>query len=277
MILGVPTWELALLALALVIGGALAGLLAGLFGVGGGGVMVPVLYEAFGVLAVPEEVRMQLCVGTSLAIILPTSLRAFLAHRKQTALPIGILRIWVMPIIAGVIAGGIIAAVAPGYVFKLAFVVVAGLLALKLFLGGETWRLGDRLPGIGPMAAYGGFIGLYSSLMGVGGGSVATLVLMLYGETIHVGVAMATGVGVIISVSGAIAYMLAGLPQQMLMPPLSIGYVSLLGVALMAPIASFMSPYGARLAHRMPKRRLEIAFGCFMLAISARFLASLIW
>ena len=277
MILGVPAWELALLALAIIVGGAIAGFLAGLFGVGGGGVMVPILYEVFGVLGVADQVRMQLCVGTSLAIILPTSLRAFLAHRQKAKLPVHILRLWALPIVVGVIAGGTVAALAPAYVFKLAFVVVAGLLALKLLLGGETWRLGDRLPGYGAMASYGGFIGLYSSLMGVGGGSVATLVLMLYGERIHIAVAMATGVGVIIAVSGSIAYMLAGLPQQALLPPLSIGYVSLIGVALMAPLASFASPYGARLAHSWPKRRLEIAFGCFMLAIALRFLATLLW
>jgi uncharacterized membrane protein YfcA len=277
MILGVPAWELALLALGLLIGGALAGLLVGLFGVGGGGVMVPVLYEVFGILAVPEDVRMQLCVGTSLAIILPTSLRAFLAHRKKTPIPLDILRIWALPIVAGVVAGGVIAAFAPGWVFKLTFVVVAGSLALKLFLGGEKWRLGDRLPGRGLMSAYGVFIGLYSSLMGVGGGSVAVLVLMLYGQAIHLAVALATGVGIIISVTGAISFMLAGLPHQDLMPPLSIGFVSLIGLAVMAPVASFVSPYGARLAHALPKRKLEIAFGCFLLAVSLRFFASLVW
>ena len=274
--LGVPAWELALLGLAIIAGGAIAGLLAGLFGVGGGGVMVPVLYEVFGILGVSDDVRMQLCVGTSLAIILPTSLRALMAHRKRLALPMYILRIWALPIVAGVALGGVIAAVAPAWVFKLTFVIVAGLLALKLFLGGERWRLGDRLPGRGLMAVYGAFIGLYSSLMGVGGGSVATLVLMLYGEAIHVAVALAAGVGVIIAIAGSIGYMLAGLPQQALMPPLSIGYVSLIGVALMAPVASFASPYGARLAHAMPKRRLEIAFGCFLMAIAVRFVFTLL-
>ena len=277
MILGIPWWEVALLALAIVGGGALAGLLAGLFGVGGGGVMVPVLYELFGVLGVDEGVRMQLCVGTSLAIILPTSLRAFLAHRRRAPLPTHILRIWLLPIVIGVAAGAGLAAVAPGWFFRLTFVLVAGLLALKLFLGGEKWRLGDRLPGKGLMAAYGIFIGLYSALMGVGGGSVATLVLMLYGEAIHAAVALATGVGVIIAISGSLGYMLAGLPQQALMPPFSIGFVSLIGLVLMAPVASFVSPYGARLAHALPKRRLELMFGCFLLAISLRFLASLVW
>lgn len=273
----VPASELLLLALAIVAGGALAGLFTGLFGVGGGGVMVPVLYEVFGVLGVADEVRMQLCVGTSLAIIVPTSLRAFVAHRKRAVLPVHILRLWLLPIVAGVVLGAVIAAVAPGWVFKLTFVLVAGSLALKLLLGGERWRLGSTLPGRGPMSGYGVFIGLYSSLMGVGGGSVATLVLMLYGEGVHTAVALSTGVGVIVSIAGSTGYMLAGLPKQALMPVFSIGYVSLLAVALMAPVASFVSPFGARFAHALPKRRLEVAFGCFLLAVSLRFLVSLVW
>lgn len=274
--LGLPAWEVALLGVAIIAGGALAGLLSGLFGVGGGGVMVPVLYEVFRALGVSDDVRMQLCVGTSLAIILPTSLRALMAHRKRMALPTHILRIWAPAMVAGVAIGGLIAAVAPAWVFKLTFVIVAGLLALKLFVGGERWRLGDTLPGRGLMSVYGVFIGLYASLMGVGGGSVATLVLMLYGEAIHVAVALSAGVGVIIAVAGSLGYMLAGMPQQALMPPLSIGYVSLIGVALMAPVASFVSPYGARLAHATPKRRLEIAFGCFLTAVALRFVFSLL-
>jgi uncharacterized membrane protein YfcA len=276
MIFGMPAWELAALALAIVAGGALAGFLAGLFGVGGGGVMVPVLYEVFGAFAVPEEVRMQLCVGTSLAIILPTALRAFLIHRKKAALPMEVLRIWAIPIVAGVAIGGVIAGVAPGWVFKLTFVTVAGLLAIKLFLGGESWRLGDRLPGLGLMSLYGVFIGLYSSLMGVGGGAVATLVLMLYGRPIHAGVAIGAGVGIIIALAGTVSYMIAGWPHQAEMPPFSIGYVSLIGVALMAPVAGFVAPYGARFAHALPRRKLEIAFGCFMLLVAARFLWTLI-
>jgi uncharacterized membrane protein YfcA len=277
MILGIPAWEFFLLLTAILVGGALAGFLAGVFGVGGGGVMVPVLYEVFRAMNVPEEVRMQLCVGTSLAIILPTALRAFLIHRQKAVLPMGVLRVWALPMVVGVVLGAITAAFAPGWVFKLTFVLVTGLLALKLFLGGETWRLGNALPGAGLMSAYGAFIGLYSSLMGVGGGSVAVLVLTLYGETIHIAVAIATGVGVLIAVTGSIGYILAGLPHQEMMPPLTLGYVWLLGVATIAPVASFVSPYGARLAHALPKRKLELALACFLLAISLRFLLSLVW
>jgi uncharacterized protein len=273
--LDVPAGELALLAVAILFGGAVTGLLAGLFGVGGGGVIVPVLYEIFRVIGVSDDVRMQLCVGTSLAIIIPTSYRSYRAHLARGNVPVEILRQWAAPIILGVGIGGITAAVAPAWVFKLTFSLMAGGIALRLLFGRDTWRLSDTLPGRAMMVLYGFIIGLYSALMGVGGGSVSTLVLMLYGKPIHMAVSISAGVGVIISIAGAIGYALAGLSYQSLMPPLSIGFVSLLGVILMAPVSSFIAPYGARLAHRMPKRQLEIAFGIFLLLIALRFLATL--
>lgn len=273
--LDVPAGELALVAAAILVGGAVTGLLAGLFGVGGGGVIVPVLYEIFGVLGVLDEVRMQLCVGTSLAIIIPTSYRSYRAHLARGNVPVEILRMWAAPIILGVGIGGTMAAVAPAWVFRLTFALMAGGIGMQLLFRRETWRLGDKLPGRPLMIVYGVIIGLYSALMGVGGGSVSTLVLMLYGKAIHVAVAVSAGVGVIISVTGAIGYALAGLPYQSVMPPLSIGFVSLLGVILVAPVSSFVAPYGARLAHRMPKRQLEVAFGIFLLVIAVRFLVTL--
>lgn len=276
MLFGMPASELVYLAVLIVLGGALTGLLAGIFGVGGGGIIVPVLYEVFRVAGVPEEVRMQLCVGTSLAIILPTSLRAFMAHRRASVLEMDVLRRWVIPIAVGVASGGVIAALAPGWVFKLAFVVMATLLAAKMFIGSETWRLGATLPGLGLMSLYGLFIGLYSALMGVGGGSVATLVLTLYSIPIYTAIGYSSGVGVLIAIVGSISFALAGIPHLAQLPPLSVGFVSLIGVVLMAPITSFVAPYGARLAHRMSRRRLEILFGCFLTFVAVRFIVSLI-
>ena len=272
---GVPLGELAALAAAIVIGGVVTGLLAGLFGVGGGAVIVPVLYEIFRVLGVAEEVRMQLCVGTSLAIIVPTSLRSFLAHRTKGNLPVEIIRTWAPPVVVGVVSGAVIAAFAPSWVFKLAFVLVTSLIAIRMLFGNENWRLGHSLPGTPLMMVYGFIIGFYSAVMGVGGGSVSTLILMLYGTAIHVAVGISAGIGVLISILGTIGFMIAGWPKQVLMPPLSIGFVSLLGVVLMAPIAAYAAPFGARLAHRLPKRRLVIAFGLFLMAVAVRFLISL--
>jgi uncharacterized protein len=269
--------ELALLALAIMAGGAVSGLLAGLFGVGGGGVIVPVLYEIFGAIGVAESVRIQLCVGTSLAIIIPTSLRSFRAHRRLGAIPIEILWRWAPSIIAGVAVGGLIAALAPAWVFKLAFVIMAALIGAKLLWGQDAWTISDKLPGAPAMDLYGLVVGLYSALMGVGGGSVATAILLLYSIPIHTAVALSAGVGVIISAVGTVGFIFAGLPHFAQLPPLSLGFVSLIGVALMAPVASFVAPYGARLAHYLPRRKLEIAFAVFLFLVCARFLVDLIW
>jgi uncharacterized membrane protein YfcA len=273
---GVPIGELSALAAAIIAGGVVTGLLAGLFGIGGGAIIVPVLYEIFRAFGVAEEVRMQLCVGTSLAIIVPTSIQSFLSHRARGDLPLQALRLWALPLLAAIVVGAGIAAFAPAWVFKLAFAVVTGLIAARMFFGNDKWRLGDTLPGGLAMAGYGFIIGLYAAVIGAGGGSVSTMVLMLYGTPIHVAVGVSAGVGVIISVIGTIGYALAGLPQQALLPPLSLGFVSLIGFVLMAPISTAAAPLGARLAHRMTKRRLEIAFGVFLSAVALRFLASLV-
>jgi uncharacterized membrane protein YfcA len=275
MMFGIPASELAMLAALIVAGALITGLLAGLFGVGGGGVIVPVLYEIFRVMQVPDDVRMQLCVGTSLAIIIPTSIRSFRAHSARRDLPVEILRIWALPVTIGVVIGGVIAAFAPGSIFKIAFVVIALTIGAKFLFGRESWKLGDALPGPFLMNVYGLIIGLYSALMGVGGGSVSSAILVFYGQPIHAAVGIASGIGVLISIIGTIGFMLAGWPHQAMMPALSIGFVSLIGVALMAPITSFAAPFGARLAHALPKRQLEIAFGIFLWLVALRFIISL--
>jgi uncharacterized protein len=273
---GVAPGELAVLAAAIAGGGVLTGLLAGLFGIGGGGIIVPVLYEVFRALGVSEDVRMQLCVGTSLAIIVPTTFRSYFTHRAEGIGLDAVVRLWTIPAIVGVVTGAAVAAVAPGAVFKVAFAIIAGLIATKLLFGGDRWQLGRSLPGRGPMLFYGYLVGLCSSLMGVSGGSVSNMILTLYGTSIHAAVATSAGLGVPIALAGTIGFMLAGLPHQDLMPPFSIGYVSVLGFVLMAPISSFVAGYGAKLAHATPRRRLEVIFGLFLAAMSVRFIVSLI-
>jgi uncharacterized protein len=273
---GVPLDELAWLVLLIVAGGMLTGVLAGLFGIGGGGIIVPILYEVFGALGVAADVRLQLCVGTSILIIVPTNIRSFLTHRRKGAVMMNVVRAWAIPAVLGVAGGSVIAAFAPGTVLKIAFVVIASTISGKLLFGRDSWKLGAELPGRAAMTAYGFLVGLASSLMGISGGSLSNMILTLYGTPIHRAVATSAGLGVPITVAGAIGYMLAGLPHQAEMPPLSIGFVSFIGVAVMAPISSFCAPYGARLAHVMPARSLEIGFGIFLMLVSARFLASLV-
>jgi uncharacterized membrane protein YfcA len=276
MIAGVSYAELAWLAAVILAGGVLAGFLSGLFGIGGGAIIVPVLYEVFRVAGVPDEIRMQLCIGTSLAIIVPTTTRAYLAHRKRGAVMPDVLRIWMVPMVIGVGAGALLAAFAPQALFKIAFVLLGAIIAARLLLGGDKWRLGSDLPGRAGMIAYGLGIGLAGSLMGVSGGSMSTMVLTLYGKPIHAAVGTAAGLGVPLTIAGTIGYVIAGLPQQELTPPLSLGFVSLIGVALMAPVSSFVAIFGVKVAHALPRRQLEIAFGMFLLLVSIRFIASLI-
>lgn len=274
--LGVSPSELFALAAAIVVAGVLTGILAGLFGIGGGAIIVPVLYEVFRILGVPEEVRMQLCVGTSMAIIVPTTIRSYRAHRIKGAVLMDVVRQWALPAVIGVAIGSVIALFAPSAVFKVVFVVVAGTIAAKMLLGRDDWRIADEFPGRIAMTGYGLLIGVISTLMGVSGGSISNMVQMLYGKSLHNAVATSSGLGVPITIAGTIGLMLAGWPHQALMPPLSIGFVSLIGVALMAPVSSFTAPYGARLAHRLSKRGLEFAFGLFLIAASARFVVSLV-
>jgi uncharacterized membrane protein YfcA len=273
---GVPAGELVWLAVAVMAAGVVTGLLAGLFGIGGGAVIVPVLFEVFRLLGVPEEVRMQLCVGTSLAIIVPTTVRSYRAHRAKGSVLSGVMRSWAVPAVIGVAAGSAAAAFAPAQVFKLAFVVIAGVIATKLLVGRETWVLGRSLPGPTAMTGYGFFVGLASSLMGISGGSLATMIMTLYGVPIHNAVATSAGLGVPITIAGTLGYVIAGLPHRAQLPPLSIGFVSVIGVALIAPISSWIAPLGARLAHALPRRGLEIGFGLFLIAASLRFLTDLI-
>jgi uncharacterized membrane protein YfcA len=275
MLLGVPLSELFWLALAILIAGVITGLLAGLFGIGGGAVIVPVLYEVFRLLGVPDEVRMQLCIGTSIAIIVPTTIRSYLAHREKGLVVPGVIKVWAAPAILGVVCGAVIAAFAPSDVFKIAFIVIATFIASKFLFAGDRWNLGSELPSPMTMRLYGFGIGLGSSLMGVSGGSLSNIVLTVYGKSLHNAVATSAGLGVPITIVGAIGYVIAGWPHQALLPPLSLGFVSLIGLVLMAPLSSLTAPYGAQLAHRLPHRTLEIAFAVFLLLVSLRFLVSL--
>src|SRR5881227_1633 len=152
---GLNVAELLELAGLLVFTGALAGFLAGVFGIGGGAILVPVFYECFRLAGVPLEVRMPLCIGTSLAIIIPTSLSSFRAHYIRGAVDMDILKRWWLPIVIGVIAGSVTARYAPERLFKIVFVVVAWSAAARLLLARDNWKLGDKIPAGSLMRLYG--------------------------------------------------------------------------------------------------------------------------
>ncbi len=276
MLAGIPIGDLAFLAVSLVLAGAVTGLLAGVFGVGGGAVIVPVLYEVFRVIGVPEEVRMPLSVGTSLAVIIPTSIRSFNAHRAKGLVDLSILKVWAVPVVLGVMVGSYIARYAPADLFKIVFVVVATISAIRLLFAADRWKFGEDMPGKPLMVAYGSVIGVLSALMGIGGGQLSSLFMTFYGRPIHQAVATSSGLGVLISIPGALGFIYVGWPKMDILPPLSLGYVSLIGMILFIPTSIWTAPIGASLAHKLSKRRLEVAFGLFLLFVAARFIWSLL-
>lgn len=270
-----PLSEILIFAAALVVAGGAAGVLAGLFGVGGGAILVPVFYQVYGLLGVPDSVRTHIAVGTSLAVIVPTSIRSFNAHRKRGAVDMDILKGWVIWVPLGTILASVVAAYVSGAVLRIVFMALAMLIAFKMFFNREHWRFGTVMPG-GPVnAVAGGAIGLLSGLMGIGGGTLSNLWLTLWNRTVHQSVATSSGVGVLISIPGLFGYVWAGWGEQGL-PPLSTGFVNWITVALVIPVSLLAAPLGVRLAHAMTRRQLEVGFGIFLLAVSLRFLVSLL-
>src|SRR3954468_12757735 len=283
MVAGLDPKELIELALLLIAVGALSGFLAGVFGIGGGAILVPVFYECFRLAGVPLEVRMPLCIGTLLAIIIPTSIRSFRAHHARGAVDMEILKIWWLPVVIGVLAGSVTARYAPERLFKIVFVVVAWSAAARLLLARDNWKLGDDVPKGLLMRVYGFFIGLLSTLMGVGGGLFANLLMTFYGRPIHQAVATSSALAVLISIPGALGYVYAGWPAAARYPdvaalqwPFALGYVSLIGALLVMPTSLLTAPLGVRAAHAMSKRALEIAFGCYLFIVGSRFVISLL-
>jgi uncharacterized membrane protein YfcA len=273
--LGVPAGEVALLVAALAAAGLLAGFLAGLLGIGGGGVLVPVLYEVFGILDVDPAVRMHLALGTTIAVILPTALKSFSGHRARGGVDVALLQRVGPWVVGGVVAGALIARFASGDALKWVWVIAAGCVALKMALGREDWRLGDHLPPRPWPEIAAAAIGILSILMSIGGATFVVPMLTLYGFAILPAVATASGVGPLIAFPGVLGYAWAGWDAQGL-PPLSLGYVNLLGVAIIAPLSVLAAPYGVRLAHNIPRRKLELAFAAFLASVSARFLYDLL-
>ena len=258
-------------ALSLSAAGVLAGLLAGLLGVGGGIVVVPVLYHLMLATGFDPDLTMHVAVGTSLAAIVPTSIMSARAHDRRGAVDRDLLRIIGPGILAGSVMGVLVAAVARGWVLSLVFGIMALLVAIHMTFTPEGFRLAEKLPGRAVTRAIGAVVGFFSSLMGIGGGTLTVPVLSLHNYPIRRAVGTSAACGLIISLPGAIGFVLTGLGQEGL-PPFSLGYVSLVGILLIVPATLLMSPVGARLAHTIPPRALRYAFALFLFVTSVRML-----
>lgn len=274
--IGLSASGLAALIAGLLIAGLVAGFLAGLLGIGGGGIIVPVLYEALRALDIDPAIRMHLVLGTCLAIIVPTSLKSFAGHRALGTVDIPLLKRVAPYVVAGVVLGSMTAKIASGEVLKWVWVIAATTVAIKMALGREDWRISDHLPP-SPWPQLGGLlVGFISTLMSIGGATFVVPLLTLFGKPILQAVSTAAGVGPLIAIPGVIGYMWAGWDAPGL-PPFSIGYVNLLAAVIVAPLSVWAAPLGVRVAHRIPRRTLELAFAAFLTTISVRFLIDLLW
>jgi uncharacterized membrane protein YfcA len=275
MLFWMPAGELVMLVAALILAGLVAGFLAGLLGIGGGGVLVPVLYEVFRILDVDPAIRMHMVLGTTLAIIAPTSLKSFAGHRAKGSVDLELLKRVAPWVVLGVVVGILTAKASSGTLLKWVWVIAAGFVSLKMALGREDWRLADQLPPRPWPEIGAGVIGFISTLMSIGGATFVVPLLTLYGYPILRAVATASGIGPLIALPGVIGFAWAGWDAPGL-PPFSIGFVSLIAMVVVAPLSVYAAPYGVRVAHNIPRRTLELAFAAFLASVSIRFLIDLL-
>ena len=261
-------------AIAIAAAASVAGLLAGLFGVGGGAILVPVFYQLFGILGIDDAIRMHLAVGTSLAIIVPTSIRSFMSHRQKGTVDNMLLKTYLIAVPLGVVMASIVAAYVSSWTLRVVFGAITLLIAFKMLMGRDDWVLGKDLPKQPLPSIAGVGIGFFSALMGVGGGVLNNTFMALFSRPMHQAVSTSSGVGVLISIPGLVGYIWAGWMAEGL-PLLSTGFVNWVVVFLTIPITLLVAPMGVRLAHALPRQKLEFAFGVFMLLVGARFLVSL--
>ena len=261
--------ELAPFVLGLLAAGLVAGLFAGFLGVGGGIIIVPVLFYVFTILGIDDAVRMHLAVGTSLGTIVPTSIRSLRAHAKKGAVDFELLRSWIAPVLIGVIIGTALAARVSSDALMGVFATVALVIAANMAFGKKNWRLGDDLPSKPAQWGLAGVIGALSAMMGIGGGTFGVTLLTLYGRTIHQAIATSAGLGLIISVPGVIGFIISGWGEPAL-PPFSLGYVNLIGLALIVPATVLTAPWGAHFAHSISRVALARAFAVFLVITSVR-------
>jgi uncharacterized membrane protein YfcA len=257
------------LALSLIVTGVIAGLMAGLMGVGGGIVIVPVLYHLFTFLGVDESVRMHVAVGTSLATIIPTSIISSYSHYKRGSLDASVLKKLVPGVVIGVIIGAIGSGYFKGEVLTAVFGVIAMIVALNMAFKKEEFSLGNGLPGPVGSGFLGVFVGGTSTLMGIGGGTLGVPLLSALRIPMITAVGTGAALGFVISVPGAIGFLINGIGVES-RPPFTIGYVNLMGLALIIPATMLMAPFGARIAHAINSKLLKKIFACFLFITSLR-------
>ena len=260
-----------LFSVSLLIGtGIFAGFIAGLFGIGGGVVVVPALYYIFTLAEVDESIRMHLAVGTSLANIVPISIISAVSHARKNSVNIDFLKFIFVSIIVGVTCGSIAVSYLEGSTLILIYSIILLFVAAQFFFWKDKWRISPSFPKNLTGHGFGSVIGFLSVIIGVGGGSISIPILKLYNFEIHKAIGTAAGIGTIVAVPGRIGFMIAGLQNNVDLP-LSFGYVSLVGLLLITPITIIGAPLGVKFAHYLSKSKLNLLFGMFILFMSIRF------
>ncbi len=258
-----------ILAITMLATGCVAGVLAGLFGIGGGIVIVPVLEAALGFLGVDPAIRMHIAVATSLATIVPTSISSARAHHQRNSVDVDIVKRWAIFVLLGALLGAWIASLVHSRVLALVFATLALLVAAKMVLLPENRNLTEAVPQGPLVTVIPTAIGCFSSMMGIGGGTFSVMTLTFFNVPIHRAVGTAALFGLIISLPATFGFVVTGWGDPRL-PAGNIGYVSLVGFALIAPVTVLTAPIGARIAHGLSQKRLGMLFGFFLLIVSLR-------
>jgi uncharacterized membrane protein YfcA len=261
--------NLLLLGAAMLATGCVAGVMAGLFGIGGGIVIVPVLEFTLGFLGVDPAIRMHVAVATSLATIIPTSISSARAHHQRQSVDLQIVKRWAFFVLVGALAGAWIAAQVHSRTLALVFASLALLIALKMMLLPNSRNLTNDVPHGLLVPVIPTAIGCLSSMMGIGGGTFSVMTLTLFNQPIHRAVGTAALLGLVISLPGTIGFIVTGW-GDVRVPPGSLGYVSLIGFALIAPATVMTAPIGAKIAHSFSAKKLSMLFGAFLVLAAAR-------
>ena len=259
-----------LLILALIGCGLFSGLAAGLFGIGGGAIIVPVLIILFESLGYSETAS-HVAIATSLATIILTSARSVMAHHERGAVDWYVVKTWAPWIMLGAIAGQLLAGELSSIALKGFFGAMAFLLAAQLFFGRPSWKLAEDMPRGEGRAGLGGGMGVLSALMGIGGGTFGVSLMTICGKPIHKAVATAAGFGIAIGLPSAFTAIYTGWGQEGL-PPFSLGYVNLAAFAVISIFTVTMAPVGARLAHSLDAALLKRLFGILLALVAAKML-----
>lgn len=254
---------------AVVFAGLFGGLISGLLGVGGGIVIVPVLYHILSVLEVEQSIRMQVAVATSLATIVFTSLASLRSHRKRDAIDVDLLRSWSLPIFFGVVAGSLLGGSVNGLLLTGVFGTVAVAVAIRMIMRTESSKTTNGFPNRATKVISGLAVGFLSALMGIGGGTLSVPLLTTFGYDIRRAVGTASAIGFVISIPGTLGYVATGWRVPGL-PPYSIGFVNWAAALSLIPLTMAMAPVGAKLAHSIPRRALQICFAVFLLATAVK-------